>query len=230
MKNTPIATRNVESGFSMIELLAVISVMTIMVTMVIMYAAAHKTLYAPDEQALLITDLLQEARQRSLTQRETLRIEVNATANHVSLYNENQANTADDDVLIRRFQLAPSNKVKVGAPPSEIDHNPPEPLPVPNPAYTTSVYPPSISQSVLTMRFMANGTVTNAGTNATASGAVATGTTLHVWMPNKTTPTRSDIARCITVIGSTGTIRMWEFDRNATTTNKWRDSRRSGSY
>lgn len=229
MNNKHRAT-NMESGFSIIELLVVVSVIAILSTVALFYASAHQRLYLPDEQALLITDILQEARQRSLTQRETLRIEINATTNTVSLYNENTATTASDDVLIRKLALASTTKVKVGAPPSEIGYNPAEPLPVPNPVYATSVYPTSISQSVCTLRFSANGTVRNAGTNATGGGSVVTGLTLHIWMPNKVTPTQSDIARSITVIGSTGTIRMWEFAKDSTASNKWKDSRRSGSY
>lgn len=230
MKNRLLQARQTESGFSVVELLVVVALIAVMSTVVLFYATAHQKLYLPDEQALLITDILQEARQRSLTQRETLRVEVNSTNNTVSLYNENSPATASDDILLRKLNIANPANIKVGAPPSEIGYNPPEPLPVANPVFSTSVYPTSISQNVCTLRFMANGTVTNAGTNAIGGGAVSTGLTLHIWSPNRTTPTQSEIARSITVIGSTGTIRMWEFDHRSTASNKWKDSRRSSSY
>jgi len=230
MNNEFRKARNFEAGFSVIELLVVVGIIAILSTVALFYAAAHKKLYKADDQALLITDLLQEARQRSLTQRETLRVEINATTNTVSLYNENTAATATDDTLLKRITLSSATDVRVGAPPSTIGYNPPEQLPVPTATFTTSVYPTSISQSVCTLRFMANGTVTNAGTSAVGAGATVTGTTLHVWMPKKGAPTQADIARSITVLGSTGTIRMWEFDFPSTAANKWKDSRRSGSY
>jgi len=77
---------------------------------------------------------------------------------------------------------------------------------------------------------MANGTVTNGGNTATGTGAVVTGGTVHIWSPNKNVQTDADIARSITVIGSSGSVRLWEYDRSLTTTNKWKDSRRSGTY
>ena len=70
--------------------------------------------------------------------------------------------------------------------------------------FKTSVYPTSISQNVCTIRFLANGSAVDAGTNAIGGGAVATGVSLHVWSPNKNNNAQSDIARCITVLGATG--------------------------
>jgi prepilin-type N-terminal cleavage/methylation domain-containing protein len=220
-----------ESGFSVIELLVVISIIAIMSAMVLFYASAHKKAYQPDEEALQLADMLQEGRQRALTQRRTMRVEINLSTNSAKLYDENtNAGSAADDVLIKTFTLfAPAN-VKVDTRPSEIGYNPPEAMTVPNAVFKSSVYTPSVSQNVCTVRFLANGTAVDAGTNATGSGAVPTGLTLHVWSPNKTAPTQSDIARSITVLGATGVIRLWEFDHSSTASNKWKDSRRSSSY
>jgi len=102
-------------------------------------------------------------------------------------------------------------------------------LPAPLAVFKPSVYPSSISQNVCTLRFRSDGTVVDAGNNATGTGAVMTGATIPVWSPKGTT-SESTIARAITVIGSTGTIRLWEFDTNLTGTNKWKDSRRYGTY
>ena len=224
-------SRSLERGFSVVELLVVLAIISVLSGAVLFYANAHKKLYQPDDQALQIADILQEARQRSLTQRRPMRVEINITNNTVKLYDENTISTsADDDVLLKAMNLFASANVKVDSRPSEISLNPPESMPVPNAVYKTSVYPTSISQTVSTIRFLANGSAVDAGTNATGSGAVTTGVTLHIWAPNKSNPGQSDIARSITILGATGVIRMWEYDHTSTATNKWKDSRRSSSY
>ena len=217
--------RRREHGFSVIELLVVVSVIAIMSSMIIFYASNHKKAYQPDEQADQIADILQEARQRSLTQRRTMRVEV-------KLYDENtNATVATDDVLLRNFSLFPSANVRVDVRPSNIAYNPNEgTMPVPTAVFKSSVYSPSVAQNVCTIRFLPNGTVVDAGNNAIGTGAVPTGVTLHIWSPNKTNPAQSDIARSLTVIGASGVIRMWEYDANSAASNKWKDSTRSSSF
>lgn len=215
----------------MIELLVVIVVIAIMGSVALFYANAHKKLYQPDEQALQLADMLQEARQRALTQRRTMRVEINMATNVARLYDENlDATTSNDDIMLKGLVLFSPTNVRVNARPGEIGYNPPELMTVPNAVFTSSVYTPSVGQTVCTIRFLSNGQAVNAGTNAVGSGAVPTGVTLHIWSPNATTPANSDIARSITVLGATGVIRLWEFNRQSTASNKWQDSRRSSSY
>jgi prepilin-type N-terminal cleavage/methylation domain-containing protein len=221
---------NYDAGFSLIELLIVVVIFTIMISITGYYFVAHQTLYKPDDQSLKIIDVLQEARQRSLTQRETMRVEIDLTDNTIRLIDENTTTTPDDDREIRRATLLPQTDVKLAQRANDIGYNPPEILPAPTAVFTASVYPLSSSHNVCTIRFQSNGTVSNAGTNATGGGSTVTGLTLHIWSPKKSNVNEADIARAITVIGSTGSIRMWEFDRNSTDANKWQDSRRSSSY
>lgn len=220
-----------QSGFSVIELLVVISIIAIMAGFAIFYVNGHKKAYQPDEQALQIADILQEARQRSLTQRRNMRVEINLTTNMVKLYDENtDASTSSDDRMLRNFSMFGTTNVRVDTRPSEIGYTPAETLPVPSAVFKSSVYTPSVGQNVCTIRFLANGQVVDAGTNATGSGAVATGVTLYIWSPNKTNPAQSDIARAITILGATGVIRMWEFDHSSAASNKWKDSHRAASF
>lgn len=80
---------------------------------------------------------------------------------------------------------------------------------MPNAVFKSSVYTPSVGQNVCTIRFLANGQAVDAGTNAWGTGAVPTGVSLHVWSPNRTTTTQSDIAlhygarrdRCYPLVG-----------------------------
>ncbi len=222
------------SGFTLLELLVVLVIIGIGAAASIFYLFSHQKLYKPDDQTLLITDILQEARQRSLTQIETMRVEINRDVNTVRLIDENTnalgGDTVDNDQVIRSITLLTPGEVTVGTNPANINDTPPEPLPVPIALFVPSVYPSSIAQSVCTLRFMANGTVVDAGNNALGAGAVTRGSTVYVWAPKEAPDqTESSIARSITVIGASGTIRAWEYDPSLPTSNKWKDSRRTGS-
>lgn len=231
MNSGPNDKRESEKGFSLVELLVVCAIIAVMSAVTIFYATSHKKAYQPDEEALQIADILQEARQRSLTQRRAMRVEINLTKNVASLYDENtNAASASDDFLLRSVALFPTTNVRVDTRPSEITYNPAESMPVPNAVFKSSVYSPSISQNVCTIRFLANGTAVDAGTDAIGTGSVATGVTLHIWAPNKSNTSQSDIARALTVLGPTGVIRMWDFNKNSSASNKWKDSRRSSSF
>jgi prepilin-type N-terminal cleavage/methylation domain-containing protein len=217
-------------GFSIIELLLVLAIITILSGFSLFYLSGHRTLYRPDEQALKIIDILQEARQRSLTQRETIRVEIDLTANIVRLIDENQPNTAGDDSVIRSMVLLPPNEVKINSRPPDITTSPIESIPVPIAQFRPSIYPLSATHNVCTFRFQRNGTVVDQGTDAIGSNASIAGATLFIWSPKLNAPSASEIARAITIIGSTGSVRYWEYDRKLTQTNKWKDSRRFSVY
>ncbi len=231
MEKERMGKRRAQSGFSIVELLVVIAIIAIMSAIVLFYVTSQKKAYQPDEEALQLADILQEARQRSLTERRAMRVEINLTTNMVKLYDENtNAGVATDDVLLRNFALfAPAN-VHIDTRPSEIGYNPAESTPVPNCVFKTSVYTKSVGNNVCTIRFLANGTAVDAGNDTIGTGAVPTSVTVHIWAPNKINPTQSDIARSLTVLGFSGVVRMWEFDHTSAATNKWKDSHRAGSY
>lgn len=221
---------NLENGFSIVELLIVVVVISIMTGFAAYYFSSHQKLYKPDDQALKLIDILQEARQRALTQRESIRVEINSTLNIARIIDEGDATTANDDRELRRIILFGQNEVKFSTRPNNISYNPPEALAPPTAVFTTSVYPTSTTQNVCTIRFQSNGTVLNAGTNATGTGATPTGVTLLIWSPKAGATGDADIARAITIIGTSGSLRLWEFNNISTNSNKWQDSRRTSVY
>lgn len=219
-----------EKGFSIIELLVVLTIATVMASFSIFYLAGHQRLYKPDEQSLKLVDLLQEARQRSLTQRETMRIEIDINDGVARLIDENTTSVASDDVKIREVALYPTELVKINSKPPDINTLPNESMSAPEAQFIASVYPNSITHSVCTFRFLRNGTVVNAGTNAIGDNASLTGSTVFIWSPTKENAEVSEIARAITIVGATGSIRLWEYNRSSSETNKWKDSRRIGTF
>lgn len=218
------------AGFSIIELLIVLTVLSILTSAAFFYLDAHQTLFKPDNQALQIADMLQEARQRSLTQRKTMRVEIDLTDSVARLIDEKEINTSADDKVLRELPLYFPNEVRTDASPSDISYNPPEPLPVPSAQYKISTYPLSNLHQVCTIRFQSNGTVVDAGDNDIGSNAVPKGVTIHIWSPKEVDSNESSIARALTVLGSTGSVRLWEYNRDVQIGNKWKDSRRFGVY
>lgn len=217
-------------GVTLIEILIVLTFIAIMASVSLFYLSGHQKLYKPDEQALKLVDILQEARQRSLTQRRIMRVEINSTARTARLINENGAGTSTDDTELRRITLLSNNEVRIDTSPANITDNPPETLPVPAAVYKKSSYPGSVNDQVCTIRFRPNGSVVDGGTSTIGDNAVPTGVTLYGWSPAAVGSNQSSIARAITILGASGSIRLWEFDANSPNANKWKDSRRIGAY
>lgn len=216
-------------GFSVIELLIVVLIISIFTLVTAFYLTAYQRLYKADDQALELVDMFFEARQRSLTQREIFRVEIDLTDNVARLIDENGPLDADDDSVVRTMALAPANTVVIEDRPDNIAVDPPESYPVPLALFQPSVYTNSATHNVCTVRFTRNGNVLDAGTDEDGSGAAPTGATFHIWMPDPENPQEAKIARAITIIGSTGAMRFWEWDFGSTNSNKWKDSRRDGS-
>lgn len=207
--------RRAESGASVVELLIVVSLITIMVAFTLFSAMGHKTAYKTDDQTLRIIDVLRAASLRAVTQRQTIRVEINLTTNKVNLIDENTPSIASDDVLVKSLNLEGVTDVKLSTKPLNVTPLPPSPSNFPQAVFAPSVHPSSTSNNVCTLRFNRNGTVTNAGTNSLGANAAITSTTLFVWPPLPTDATRArtqNSVRAITIFGPSGNIRLWKFD------------------
>ena len=117
--------QTLENGFSIVELLVVLVIISVMAGISAYFFNAHQKLYKPDDQSLKIIDILQEARQRALTQRETIRVEINSTLNIARVIDENTPSTANDDKEVRRVALFGTNEVAITSRPNNIGYNPP---------------------------------------------------------------------------------------------------------
>ena len=150
-----------------------------------------------------------------MTQRQTIRVEINLTTNKVNLIDENTPASSADDVVVKSMNLEKVADVKLSAQPLNAAVLPPSPSNFPVALFAASVHPTSTANNVLTIRFNRNGTVTNAGTNALGAGAAITSTTLYIWPPLPTDATRArtpNSVRAITIFGPTGNIRLWKYN------------------
>ncbi len=199
--------RNKENGFSLVELIIVMLIISILSVMALLSFKSEK-LYLADSQGRQIIDIIQEARQRSLTQHETMRVEINKTKKSVSLISENEPGNADDDKVLRTILLEDEKYVVVGNPPNNAVKSPVDIAPIPVLSFKKSVHPLSQNDMVATLRFVRNGKVLNAGSNSIGSNAAVTGATIYVWMPQygeKDQPlSLGTVIRAITVAGNSG--------------------------
>ncbi|MGI8470199.1 MAG: pilus assembly FimT family protein [Pyrinomonadaceae bacterium] len=215
-----------DNGFSLIELLTVLAIIGIMTTVSLIYFTTTKQLYKADDQGLQIVDLIQEARQRALTQRVTMRVELDLSSNVARLINEQDSSKSSDDFVIRTIPLYDSSQVRIDTKPSNVSGTPPETAPVPAAVFKPSTYIFSPAHTVCTLRFLLNGQVVDAGTNDIGAGANQVGATLYVWKPKTGSTTVSEVSRAITIVGSSGSVRMWEYAQQGSG-YVWKDSQRS---
>ena len=205
--------RQKESGFSIFELVIVVAIVAILSTIAALSFYTEK-IYKADTQALNIIDVLQEARQRALSQRTTMRVEVNRTEQLIQLINENSPTTSSDDEEVRTVSYT-NQGVFVGTQPSNYTAgNPVELSPTPRLAFRTSNHPLSVGDRVGTIRFLRNGTVSDAGTDDIGTGARIRGATILVWSKyaddTSTNPNTVQIMRAVTVQRTSGLTRLWK--------------------
>lgn len=203
---------NPAAGFSIVELLIVVILVGILSSIAFMSLSTGK-LYEAERQALEITDVLQEARQRAISQRNTVRVEINQTKNAIRLIDEVKPGAAADDVVIKSVPYM-NNGVYIGTAPANMSNGgPTETSPVVPVTFSTSTHPLSIGDQVSIIRFR-KGTAQNAGSDAIGTNSIPTGATVYVWSKyaddNSPNPTVAQVIRAVTVLGSTGSSKLWK--------------------
>ena len=195
------------------ELLIVLSIIGIMAGVSLFYLTAHRRLFKPSEQARQIIDVMQEARQRALTQRETLRVEIDLEDNVVRLVDENTTSTKTD-VKIKQISLLSSSEVKVETPPTDVTAKPNPDMVLPDAKFKKVTTSTNLNHKAFILRFRSDGTVMD--TDGKPNGAA-----LYLWSlaPNQTA--QSNIALAITIEPS-GLVRYWQYDKSSTASNKWK--------
>lgn len=204
----------IEQGFSLIELLVVISILFIVAAFAILGRSSTR-LFAADKQALVITDILQDARTRALTQSKTFRVELNDTKKTIRLIDEYGTTAATDDVVLITSNFDPATTV--GTKPANISAvggiTPTAAYPIPEIKYTQTTYPLSATDKVATLRFLSTGEVVDAGTDDLGTGALSSGVTIYVY--NGSSGSQSNVVRAVTVSGITAASQLFKCQTNS---------------
>lgn len=219
------ALKEKNGGFSIVELLMVVAVIAILAVFTVMTISV-KEVYNADDRAYVVLDFLKEARQRALTQREVMRVEINRDRGVIRLINENNRGDITDDEEIRSATFSAAERVIYDRPPNNIDAPPSEATPVPTLQFKLSVHPSSAPDNVATLRFQPNGTVEDAGSNDVGDNASVTGATIYFWTPIKNASGADtddgDIIRAITVLGGSGNTNYLMCPVSGTNCSAWK--------
>ncbi len=201
----------------MIELLVVIVVLCILASIAVISLASTRK-YAPDDQARLLTDAFDEARQKALNQRQTFRVEINKTRNRINVIDENKPEDVTDDVIVKSQAI--SSQVLVGVTPSNVTSGPTTTSPIPVRPYVSSNYPLSNGDTKITLRFKKNGQVTDTGNDNIGTGSLTTGATIYV---HSITPSvnNPDIIRAVALLGTSGDNSVYKCTITAGVCGNW---------
>lgn len=201
-----------QSGYSVIELLVVLICIAIFVAMAISsFSTVNK--YDPDDQAMIIVDMLNQARQFALNERRTFRVEINRTKKKLTLINEMDPSVATDDIVEK--SIAMKGSVIVGEVPSNVLSAPVTTSPIPVLSFQSSNYPLSSGDEKITLRFAKNGRVLDTGTDNIGTGSTMRGATIYIFM-NEAKTTTPQIIRAVTLLQTSGdtSILKCSFDVN----------------
>ncbi|MEQ1646811.1 MAG: prepilin-type N-terminal cleavage/methylation domain-containing protein, partial [Pyrinomonadaceae bacterium] len=100
--NNVILQSKSDRGFSVTELIAVMSVMAIMAAISVPYLIKYRTPLRTEDQAIKMMDMMREAGQLALTRRRTVRFEIDLTDNTFKVIDEQGANP---DTLVKSIPL-----------------------------------------------------------------------------------------------------------------------------
>lgn len=207
-----------QKGFSFIELLVFVMILGIFIALAIPALRSAKKFNA-DDQAMLMVDIFDEARQSAMNQRKTFRVEINKTKNQITLINEKGSGSTADDEIVKKVPY--KGFVKVGEIPNNITGAPTATSPIPVLSSVTSNYPLSSGDEKITLRFAKSGLVMDTGTNNTGDGSIPRGATIYVFS-NKEGTVTPEIIRAVTVLQTSGDSSILKCTFNNGRCGNWR--------
>lgn len=196
-------------GFSIVELIVVLSVLAIMTAISIPYIWNYKKVYKSEDQALKMIDLMREAGQLAVTKRRTVRYEIDLTDNAILLIDQS---TSASGVLIKKVPLEMTKDVRVDTIPATVTK--PSPPNYNDAVFATDAVGHLVGASTVTghnvwaARFKSDGSVVT-------SADIPMSANIYVWPPisaGSTTARSKPEIRLITMFGGSGAVRFWKHD------------------
>jgi type II secretory pathway pseudopilin PulG len=182
-----------EDGYSLLQLLVVLSITIIMTGAAVFSLLPQRRAYGPDDAAGQVTNFLRDAYQRAISQRQTMKVQIDRSTMLIKIIDENTL-PVGDEVEVRRAQL--NNEISVNQPTvGGSALNPPaSPYNYPVAAYSSNLW---------VARFRSDGSVVD------ASGNTLSATIFFSPVSLKTTDT--NLIRAVTLYGPSGSIRFWRY-------------------
>lgn len=196
-------------GFSLIELLIVVSILIIMTVISVPFIYNYRVVYKSEEQSLKIMDLAREASQLALNRRRTYRLEIDLDSNTVNIIDENGG---DPDTLVKSIPMEAPGILKMDQGASGIAA--PNPPNYPDTVFAVDTLGHQvgadtvIGHNVWMARFRSDGSVVNSGNTPISA-------TLWVYPPvsaSSNTTTDPKQVRAVTIFGGSGAVRFWRYN------------------
>ncbi|MBK8467087.1 MAG: hypothetical protein IPL32_14800 [Chloracidobacterium sp.] len=209
----PRSVGNAEKGASIVEIVMALVIIAILSAISLPYIVNYKKFYKSEDQALKIIDLMREASQLALSQRRTIRFEIDLTDNAILLIDENGSPSGTQ---IKKVPLEATKDIRIDTIPTGVTKpNPPNYNDI---TFATDTVGHLVgattvtSHNVWAARFRRDGSVVGTG------GTTPISVNIYVFppvSPGSTTPRKKDEVRAITLFGGSGAIRYWKYINTA---------------
>ena len=188
-----------ELGYSMLELIVVLTIIVVIISISIFSLIASRRAYAVDDAVGQVMNVFREAKQRALSQRQVMRVRINHSDRSIQLIDENTIGEGvDDDEIVRDERLVAADKISYAAP--EGVHPPASPF-----DFTAVVYD---EDGIWETRFTSEGRIVDAASSPMSS-------TLFVYQVTSATdpaPLASGSIAAVTIFGPSASMRYWRYD------------------
>ena len=187
------STHREAEGYSVLELLVVVTVIITLTAVAVFSLVPQRRAYGTEDAAGQVTNFLRDAYQRAISQRQTMKVQIDRSSMLMKIIDENTL-PVGDEVEVRRAQL--SSEISVSQP--TIGGSP---LNAPAAPYN---YPVAVySSNLWVARFRSDGSVVD------AAGNTLSATVFFSFVNMKTSDT--NLIRAVTLFGPSGSIRFWRY-------------------